>query len=282
MTRVNNLSDMFLLQLTVKPMSVPTYLHRNNDPVLILVHGATLNGHMWDPVRRLLNPTCRILAPDLPGHGSRRSERYTLDGAIETVAAAARSVAPSPVVLVGDSLGAYTSMAAAHALPAGQLRGLVLGGATFNFVGSSVFPFLLKGVLFRVLTSVFNEQKLIAKLMKKTLGPEKLNLRPEDARALLDAGMSVSVFRQAVGALRGVDFRAILAKIEQPVLIVNGDKDKINVREEASFVAVAQNATTHRFAHCEHGVSLWRVKEFAGLVNAFADRVFANKVVTKS
>jgi len=85
--------------------------------------------------------------------------------------------------------------------------------------------------------------------------------------------MSLKIFSQAVRALRNVDFRAKLAQITQPVLIVNGSKDKPNVREEASFLAVAKNATSYRFDNCEHGVSLWRYREFAELVNRFAARV---------
>jgi len=248
------------------------------DPVLILLHGATLNGHMWDPVGHDLDPRYRLLAPDLPGHGSRRDERYTLEAAVATVVAAARSVAPAPVVLVGDSLGAYTAMASAGALPPEQLKGLVLGGATFSFFGFDVFPYVARGAIFRLLAAVFGEQRLIDKLMPKTLGPGKLDLDPADAQALMDAGLSVTVFAQAVKALRRIDFQPILAAIPQPMLIVNGDRDKVNVRQEASFLAVARNATSHRFKDCEHGVSLWRHAEFAALVNAFAARVFAGNV----
>lgn len=252
------------------------------DPVLILLHGATLNGRMWDPVRHRLDPRYRILAPDLPGHGARRGSRYTLDGAVATVVAAARSVAPAPVVLVGDSLGAYTAMASAASLPPDQLKGLVLGGSTFSFFGPSVFPYVLRGWIFRALAALFGEQRMVARLMPKTLGPGKLDLHPLDARALMDAGISVTVFAQAVKALRRLEFRAVLAAIEQPVLIVNGDKDTVNVRQEASFLAVARDATCHRFKDCEHGVSLWRHAEFAGLINAFADRVFASRTLAQA
>jgi pimeloyl-ACP methyl ester carboxylesterase len=245
------------------------------DPVVILVHGATLNGRMWDPIRRHLNPVLRVLAPDLPGHGSRLGERYTLEGAVAVLAAAAQSVAPAPVILVGDSLGAYSSMAAASALPREQLKGLVLGGATFNFVGNSVISYVFKGWLFKTLATVFGEQRVIAKLMPKAFGPKGVNLSPGDARAIIDAGMSVVVFGQAVRALRGVDHRATLAAIEQPVLILNGDLDRVNVDEEASFLAVAKHARVARFANCEHGISLWKPQEFADCINQFAAEIFA-------
>ena len=50
-----------------EPVTHPT------DPTLVLLHGATLNSHIWDAVRRDLNPKYRVIAPDLPGHGARRA-----------------------------------------------------------------------------------------------------------------------------------------------------------------------------------------------------------------
>jgi pimeloyl-ACP methyl ester carboxylesterase len=249
--------------------------HPRPDPVLILVHGATLNGRMWDVVRRHLDSRYRILTPDLPGHGSRRGERYTLPAAIATVVNAAQSAAPAPVILIGDSLGAYTSMASASKLPRSQLSGLVLGGATYDFAGAGVWSFVFRGALFRALAGVLGEQRLIAKTMPKEFGTAGVGLSLEDSQAILDAGISVVVFGQAVRALRGIDWRAKLAAIEQPVLIVNGDLDKNNVVQEAGFLKVAKAATSHRFVHCKHGVSLYRPREFAALVNDFVERVSA-------
>ena len=90
--------------------------------------------------------------------------------------------------------------------------------------------------------------------------------RRREVQAQLDAGLNHRVFPQAVAALHGVDFRAVLAAIEQPVLIVNGSKDRIFVDQEDSFMAVARQATRHRFENCEHGVSIRRSAEFAALI----------------
>jgi pimeloyl-ACP methyl ester carboxylesterase len=189
---------------------------------------------------------------------------------VAAISAAALSVAPAPVILVGDSLGAYSSMAAASSLPRQQLNGLVLAGATFGFAGRNVASYVLRGWLFKALAAMFGEQRVIDKLMPKALGPKGFNLSSSDARAILDARMSVVVFGQAVQALRGVDHRATLAAIEQPVLIMNGDLDQANVNEEASFLAVAKNAGNLRFAQCKHGISLWQPEEFARCVSEFA------------
>lgn len=241
--------------------------HIATDPVLILIHGATGNGRMWDPVRRRLEPRWRVVTPDLPGHGSRRSEHFTLQGAVDTVAAEARKVAPAPVIVGGDSLGGYTALASAAALPRQQLLGLVLAGATANMEGSALRALLVRQWLVMGLGGLLGERRL-ASVMAKDL--RKMGLDDADIAATIGAGLNHRVFPQAVAALRGVDFRSRLAAVEQPVLVLNGSKDRIFVDQEAGFLAVAQRASSHRFEGCEHGVSLRRSSEFAALVDGFA------------
>ena len=244
-----------------------------SDHILILIHGATINGRMWDAVRRHLNPSFRVLAPDLPGHGLRRDEIFTLEGAVETIVAAAKSEAPSPIVLAGDSLGGYTAMAAAAALPKNQLKGLVLGGCTANLSGLVLTPFLFKIAVFKIIFALFSEERFIQKRLPKMLAAQGVDAN--DVHSMIEGGVSLRVFAAAVNAIRGIDFRARLAAIEQPVLIVNGSRDSTFIKQEADFLAVAQHASSHRFDNCEHGVSILRSAEFAGLVNSFAERVFA-------
>lgn len=238
------------------------------QPTIILIHGATMNGASWAPVRRALEPDFRVLTPDLPGHGARRHERFTLQAAIDTVVAAAKSVAPAPVVLAGDSLGGYTAQASAAHLPQEQLRGLVLGGASREFMGMPVWPYLAKAAMLRLLFALKDEEKLVAAKLPAQLAA--FGMSPGDAQATMEAGVVMSVFPAAVHALHNVDFRARLAAITQPTLFVNGDLDTFHVRGEASYLAAAQRATVHRFAGCDHGVSVRRGVEFAGLIRQFA------------
>jgi pimeloyl-ACP methyl ester carboxylesterase len=239
---------------------------------LILIHGATCNARMWDAVRRNLDRRFHVVALELPGHGERRNEKFTLAGAVATVVEAARAVMPSPVVLVGDSLGGYTAMASASSLPRDQLKGLVLGGCSANVMGWASLPFLVQAATFKILIALFGEPRLIRKSRPMLV---KLGMGEPDVQAIVDAGMSLGVFEQVVYALRGIDFRKVLAGIEQPVLVVNGSRDKPMVRHEAGFLAAGKRATGHRI-DCEHGVSMLRSAEFSSLVNDFANRAVAD------
>jgi pimeloyl-ACP methyl ester carboxylesterase len=239
-------------------------------PVLILVHGATGNGQMWNPVRRILAARFQVLTPDLPGHGDRRGETFTLEAAVATIVDLARSVAPAPVVLGGDSLGGYVSMAAAGALPADQLRGLVLGGCTTNFEGGALWLLRLRSALHRTLLAVPGERFLLGERFVKAMG--KVGVGADDARAVLARGVNIAAFPDCVRALAHVDFAAKAAAIRAPILFVNGSKDRDMMRQQARFLAAAPGARSHVFEGVEHGVSLRRSADFAALVERFADQ----------
>ncbi len=247
----------------------------DGQPTLILIHGATTNGRMWDAVRRGLDARYRVLTPDLPGHGARRDETFTLPAAITCIVDAARSVSGSPVVIIGDSLGGYTAMASAASLAPDQLKGLVLGGCSSNLKGLRLLPYRLQSALFGTVVALRLEERLIASMAGKLVS--KVAMRQDDADAMVSAGISLRVFPQAVNALRDIDFRAKLAAVDQPVLILNGTKDSGHMRHEPSFLAVARDATVHHFPNCEHGVTVRRPAECAALINEFCARVFESQ-----
>jgi pimeloyl-ACP methyl ester carboxylesterase len=241
-------------------------------PTLVLLHGATMNAHMWDAVRRHLHPQYRVIAPDLPGHGSRRSEEFTFAGAIETVRASVASLAGAPVILVGDSLGGYTAQAAAPLIADEQLKGLVLGGSTAILKGPNYLPYWATVGLFRLLIACFGEPWLIRNGAERSL--RRQGIAEQDIASLSKAGLSLRAFAPAVAAIRDFDALKNLRTIAKPTLFINGDRDAGMVRGEPQFLALARNGRAHRFEKCGHGVSMLRSAEFATLVNQFAFEVF--------
>ncbi len=239
----------------------------STSPTLLLIHGATGNGRMWDAVRRHLDPRWHVLTPDLPGHGTRRNETFTLDAAVATVVDVVQRAAPGRVVLGGDSLGGYVSLASAPALPRDRLAGLVLSGSSANFNGSALRALQRRWVMTRLMRAVLGDARIVA-MVAKELG--KQGIEPRDVQAIVDGGMNPRVFGECVQALRDIDFRARAARVEQPVLVLNGSKDRIFIDQEDAFVAVLQRSTRQRFDGCDHGVSLRRPREFAAAVDAFA------------
>ena len=98
---------------------------------LVLVHGSRLSATQWAPqiTRLAAVEGIEVVVPDLPGHGARAAEPFTLDRAVGAVAAAVEGEPVADhVILAGHSLGGYVVATYAATYPR-RLDGLVLLGA---------------------------------------------------------------------------------------------------------------------------------------------------------
>ena len=79
---------------------------------VVMVHGIRTSATMWRAqVAHLQDRGVGAIAVDLPGHGSRMSEEFSVDGAFATIDAAVRDAATrGPVILVGHSMGGLLSI----------------------------------------------------------------------------------------------------------------------------------------------------------------------------
>jgi len=211
---------------------------------------------MWAPIAVDLSRDHDILTPDLPGHGTRAGEKFTLAAAVATLTDIAKQLAPSPIVLAGDSLGGYVTLVAAAEL-GDQLKGAVLGGCTMNFRGPQML--------------VYQAQIALTKMLR----PETIRARfetrirqefPQAAGAILSGGLAVNAYEQAVEELRKVDFRAVLASFKPPLILVNGSRDYLHVLGEKGARAANPRADFRRLDGIGHGVSLLRPAAFVGFI----------------
>ena len=77
---------------------------------VVLVHGVRTSRTMWRPqLEALAHDRVDAVAVDLPGHGRRAGERFSLEAAVDAVADAVARVEP-PVLVVGLSLGGYVAI----------------------------------------------------------------------------------------------------------------------------------------------------------------------------
>jgi pimeloyl-ACP methyl ester carboxylesterase len=101
-------------------------------PAIVFVHASGWTWKMWRPQMAALAGEFRVMAFDLPGHGSLAHVPFHIDAAVDELAAAVREVrAPSPLV-VGLSLGGFVAIAFAARHP-DAASGLVLAGCSVHF-----------------------------------------------------------------------------------------------------------------------------------------------------
>ncbi|WP_136519812.1 alpha/beta fold hydrolase [Cellulomonas telluris] len=100
----------------------------------MLVHGTRTSSAIWQAqVAALRQGGHTAHAIDLPGHGARSGERFTLEGALAAIDDAV-SACTVPPLLVGLSLGGYASLAYAGRHE-GKLAGVVLAGCSTEIKG---------------------------------------------------------------------------------------------------------------------------------------------------
>ena len=93
---------------------------------LLLLHGLTAHARQWDSFAAEMSRYCRVIAPDLRGHGeSQWADAYDLDTQVGDVRAMVAALGVDNVTLVGQSLGGSIAIRYAGSGP-GELARLVL------------------------------------------------------------------------------------------------------------------------------------------------------------
>jgi pimeloyl-ACP methyl ester carboxylesterase len=236
----------------------------SNERSILFLHGAGASRLMWLPQHRLLADEFRTVSIDLPGHGVRRTEPFTIDRAAAVALEALDEHAGGETLVVGLSGGGYVALGLVDRAP-GQVKGLVLSGASASYRGFGGFSTRLYGSIVQV----------VAKRMEGKGEGSMRKLLPADlADDILAEPLSM---RGAVDSLRripGRDYHAMASRYPGPILLLNGERDKVNRKEEGA-LAAASNARVEMVENAGHACSLTQPEAFSESVRAFARDVFA-------
>lgn len=218
------------------------------DPVpVVLVHGLRTSATMWRAQAEALDGDRPVLAVDLPGHGTRRGERFTVEGSLGAIDEAADRVAGpgGRVAVVGLSLGGYLSLHWAARRPE-RVAGVVAAGCSARPGGPLTRGWVLLA-------------RLIALLPDRGAALNRISVAaavPEPGATDLGAGgFALDVMVDALTGMSEVDPRADLAAIARPVWLVNGRWDHFRLGEGRTLRA-ARNARLVVVPHATHLVSL--------------------------
>ena len=220
-----------------------------DGPLIVAVHGLGGAAMNFSAVAPLVTDRCRVLAPDLAGHGLTESlGRSTTVGANRRLLHAfIEAVADRPVILMGNSMGGMLALLEAGAVPE-AVAGLILLAPAVPFLPALPDPFVAatvtaKGIpmLGRIILGrrrTLSPDQLVHTVLRFTcVDPSRIpakvvaehvelahrRIRFTDLeREFLIAARSV-VARAA--APQRTRYRSAIRSIKVPVLLVHGKRD---------------------------------------------------------
>lgn len=230
---------------------------------VVLVHGLRTSRTMWRAqAESLVAYGCRVLAVDLPGHGERRGERFTLDGAVQAVTDGVERLGGGPALVVGLSLGGYVGIAHAARHPE-QVSGLVAASCCTRPLAVLVdgWALLARG---------------IARLPDQGAGLNQWSVDAVlSATAVADVaagGFALDVMGDVLGEMRAADPVGDLRRVTAPVWLVNGEYDHFR-GEERRFLRACRDGRLVVVPGATHLVSLSRPVGFTRVLLDVVDEV---------
>ncbi|MFE6911460.1 alpha/beta fold hydrolase [Streptomyces erythrochromogenes] len=230
-------------------------------PPIVLVHGTRFSAGQWSPQLDSLRADFPVAAVDLPGHGSRSAEPWSLAAASEVIAAAVDSLDRGPALVVGHSLGGYAALEFARRRPE-LLRGLVLAGASVSTTGAWAIPYrLVAGLVPRVPADRLTRWN--DRLLRRLYPPEVVG-------ATIRAGYAFHTLPAAWGEVLGRFEADAMRHVDAPVLILNGEKDTVFRSGEREFARAHGRARIELIPRARHLANFDDPGAFTGAVRRFA------------
>ncbi len=226
---------------------------------VVLVHGIRTSASMWRAqVEHLDEREIPSIAVDLPGHGTRMAEEFTLDGAFATIDAAVQDAATrGRVLLSGHSMGGLLSVAYVGRETKPPVDGFIAASCTSlpRGIGLTAYRTLARG-----LDSLPGRGQWLAdQVLDRTLPPE--------TRADFGAGgYAYDAQDLALRSLSVLDLLAALRRIDVPTWFINGQYDQLR-RHERLFVSQVPDAELIVVPRTTHLVTAMRPRVFNALLD---------------
>lgn len=228
-------------------------------PQVVFVHGIRTSATMWRAQVEHLNAAgIGAHAVDLPGHGTRMSETFTLEGAFETIdAAVTDAAARGPVLLVAHSMGGLVSIEYMGREDRPPVEAFIAAGCTSIPRGAGLR-------IYRTLARGFDRlpgrgQRLTDMVLDRTLPPE--------TRADFGAGgYAYDAQDIALRSLSVLDLVSALTRISVPMWFVNGQWDQLRLNERL-FAALKPEAELIVVPRTSHLVTAMRPRVFNAVID---------------
>ncbi|MDZ7268747.1 MAG: alpha/beta hydrolase [candidate division KSB1 bacterium] len=249
--------------------------HGKGLPV-VLLHGFPLNRKIWEPQVQALAPYCRVITPDLRGHGESEAPAgiYTMATMAADVAALLQFLQCGPAVIAGHSMGGYILLTLYRHHPQ-VVKGLVL--VSTRAVADAPQGRVNRQAMARRAEEEQSSRVAVETMLPNMMAPASLAIRP-NLRHELEAMMAATSVNGIIGAQRGMaerpDSSDLLPRISVPTLIIAGTADAlIPFAESQRMAQMIPGAELHLLADAGHLPSLEKPEEFTAVLQAWLQKI---------
>lgn len=235
---------------------------------MVFVHGTRFSAGQWSAQLAALRNEFPVAAVDLPGHGERSDQPWSLSSATAIIASAVDALGRGPALVVGHSLGGYAALEFARHHPE-RLRGLVLAGASASTRGAWTMPYRwVAGLVPRIPAdrlARWNDRLLLR------------HYPPEVVEATIRAGYAFHTLPAAWGEVLGRFDAGAMRHVAAPALILNGEKDSLFRSGEADFARAHPHARVELIPRAGHLANFDAPDAFTDAVRRFARQLAAGR-----
>ncbi len=217
---------------------------------VIFLHGYVDSWRSFAAVFEHLGPTCRIVAPDLRGHGNSDKPEwgYSLDDYVRDLLFLMEALGLERADLVGHSMGSFIAQRFASRFPA-RVGRLVLISSAASMACKTSFLELKPSIEALEDPIPMN----FAAEFQATSNPVPADFMEMILSETIKA--PAHVWRSLFSTLLEVDHRPILGDISAPALILWGNQDQLFTRSDQEvLLAAIPDSRFEEFAtgHCPH------------------------------
>ncbi|HUA05110.1 MAG TPA: alpha/beta fold hydrolase [Solirubrobacteraceae bacterium] len=250
-------------------------------PPLVLLHGVGANREVWRRVTPALAVDRHVIAPDLPGFGesTAAADGFELGVVAAALAEALADRAGESFDLVGNSLGGAVALALAVERP-DLVRRLVLAAPA----GFASRPAPVAAAAGALADGVVTARRIIGVPAARSATArrallwgaiaEPQGLAADDARMMILASRGSTRIGPAVEAVLRADLRPQLARVEAPLGMIWGWRDRIvPIATLRTIRVVRPDAVVSTIPRAAHVPQVERPREFVIALQSVLDRL---------
>lgn len=249
---------------------------------LVLIHGWGMHGGVWEKVRQELAEQFRVHVVDLPGHGKsdRDNSGFKLDQIAGEIIQQLGISEGKKIHWVGWSLGGLVACKIASLLEK-QLASLTLVATNLCFTRTEDWPCAMKRETLQEFAHFLMEQPEETLQQFLALQVYGQNNARETLRELKQhifklPSAEIDALKAGLEILLDSDLRMTAKTIQQPVLMISGEKDRlVPPASQLQSAHIFTRADSHIIEGAGHAVFISQHKNFMNTLSGFLNNVEA-------